>query len=75
MLLSKERSPLRFTTSEKQKQHLVIDNHIFNKCLIRPNGDIYWRCVERFSIKDGQKIHECNSTCTTRSGQLRPQDR
>lgn len=71
MSLSKERSSLRFTTSEKQKQQLVIDNHIFNKCSIRPNGDIYWRCVERNSINDGQMIHECKSTCTTRSGQLR----
>ncbi len=37
MSLSKPKT-LQYTYSEKQKEQLVVDNYIFNKCQQRPNG-------------------------------------
>ena len=70
MSLSKVASPLKYTFSEKQNKQLVVDNHIYNKHITKPNGDIYWTCTQRCSKKDGNLIYECKSACTTRDGQL-----
>jgi len=69
MSLSKPK-PLQFTYSERQNKQLVVDNHLFNKCQQRPNGDIYWLCTERTSVKNGKLIHQCKSACTTRGDRL-----
>ncbi len=62
--------PLKFTYSERQKKQLVVENHLFNKCQQRHNGDIYWCCTERSSVKNGKLIHHCKSSCTTKGDRL-----
>ena len=47
---------LRFTTAEKQKQQLVINDHIISKYLLQTNDENYWKVVEHFSLIDKRFI-------------------
>ncbi len=61
---------LNFTSSERQHQQLVINDYIFSKTITRTNGDIYWQCVCKKTVKDKELSINCKSGCTTRNGQL-----
>ena len=56
---------LEFTFTNQCQPQLIYQNHIFHKNNTYPNGNIYWQCVCRHSIKDGIIIYNCKSSCLT----------
>ncbi len=69
MSLSKPLFEFKLTT--KDKKLLVFENYIFNKNQTYPNGNIYWRCKENRTIKNGIKTKQCPSSCVTTGDDLK----